>query len=172
MAIRIAYKDAKVGFPFSRRGLVTEAASSFYLPKLIGNAKAMHLITTGAIYPASHKLYDGLFSEVVDTPDGVLPRAVELASEILDNCSTFAWALMRDLIWRPMGSAEEQHLLDSRLLYSMFTSSDNKEGVQSFLEKRKPNFTGTLDKEAPEAYPWWTPVDVKSYAKEASLAKL
>lgn len=166
MAIRVAYKDAKVGFPFARRGLVLEAASSFFLPKLVGNAKAMHLVTTAATYPASHKLFDDLFSEVMDTPDAVLPRALELATEVLDNCSTMAWALMRDMIWRPKDSGEEQHLLDSRLLYSMFSTADNKEGVQAFLQKRKVNFTGTLDKDAPEAYPWWRLIDIRSPEKD------
>lgn len=172
MAIRVAYKDAKIGFPFSRRGLVMEAASSFFLPKLIGNAKTMHLISTAATYPASHKLFDGLFSEVLDTPDAVLPRALEFATEIVDNCSTVAWALMRDMVWRPTGSAEEQHLLDSRILQSMFSTPDNTEGVKAFLEKRKVNFTATLDKAAPEAYPWWSPVDVRSPAKKGDMAKL
>lgn len=160
MAIRIAYKDAKIGFVFARRGLVMEAASSFFLPKLIGNAKTMHLITTGSVYRASDKLYEGLFTETLERADDVLPRAIELASEIADNCSNVSWALMRDLIWRPTNSAEEQHLLDSRIIYHMFSTADNKEGVKSFMEKRQVNFKGTLETDAPSAYPWWTPIDI------------
>lgn len=173
MAIRVAYKDAKVGFIFARRGLVMEAASSFFLPKLIGYSNTMTLVTTGLTYPASHKVFDGLFAETLDKPEAVLPRALEIAKDILENCSGVSWALMRDLVWRPTNSAEEQHLLDSRILYSMFSSTDNKEGVKSFLEKRPVNFTGTMDKDAPDAYPWWPLIDISDPAKvKAAKAKL
>ncbi|KIW08805.1 uncharacterized protein PV09_00739 [Verruconis gallopava] len=165
MAIRIAPKNAKIGFVFSRRGLVMEAASSFFLPKLVGYSKAMHLVTTGATYPASHPLLSDLFSETLDNPADVLPRAIELAQEFVDNCSNVSWALMKDMIWRNPGTAEGAHLLDSRIIYEMFGTTDNKEGVASFLEKRKVNFTGTLEKDAPKAYPWWTPVDVLQFPK-------
>jgi enoyl-CoA hydratase/carnithine racemase len=87
MTIRIAHKDAKIGFVFARRGLVMEAASSFFLPRLIGMSRSLHLVTTGSTYPASHKLMDGLFSELLDTPQQVLPRALELATEITENCA-------------------------------------------------------------------------------------
>lgn len=174
MTIRLAPKDAKIGFVFARRGLVMEAASSFFLPRLIGFSRAMHLVSTGATYPASHKLYDGLFSEVLDRPEQVLPRALEIATEITENCSGVSWALMRDMMWRGKDSAEEAHLLDSRIIYSMFSSKDNKEGVQAFLEKRKVNFTGSMDRDAPSAYPWWTPVDVveRTKAKSQKTSKL
>jgi len=168
MAIRIATKDAKIGFVFARRGLVMEAASSFFLPRLVGLSRAMHLVTTGATYPASHRLYDGLFSELTDRPDQVLPRALELATEYTDNCSGVSWALMRDMMWRGPPSAEEAHLLDSRIIYAMFSSRDNKEGVQAFLQKRKVNFTGSIERDAPPAYPWWTPVDVVERTKAAA----
>ncbi|GMK58554.1 hypothetical protein CspeluHIS016_0505860 [Cutaneotrichosporon spelunceum] len=171
MAIRVAYKGGKYGFPFARRGLVMEAASSFFLPKLVGHGRTMHLVSTGATYPADHALFDGLFTEVMDSPDAVLARALELAAEIVDNCSTVAWALMRDLVWRPTPSAEEQHLLDSRILYSMFSGADNNEGVQAFLEKRSVNFTGTMPKDAPEVYPWWPLIDTRDPVKDAK-AKL
>lgn len=160
MAIRIAYKDAKIGFVFARRGLVMEAASSFFLPKLIGTSKTMHLITTGAVYPAKHHLLDDLFTETLDKPEDVLPRALEIASDVAANCSNVSWALNRDLIYRPTDSAEEQHLLDSRIIYSMFGTGDNKEGVKAFLEKRPVKFTGTLETDAPPVYPWWRPIEI------------
>lgn len=174
MTIRLAPKDAKIGFVFARRGLVMEAASSYFLPRLIGFSRAMHLITTGATHPAGHKLYDGLFSEVLDRPEDVLPRALEIASEITENCSGVSWALMRDMMWRNPGTAEEAHLLDSKIIYSMFSSKDNQEGVKAFLEKRKVNFTGSMDRDAPSAYPWWTPVDVveRPKAKGQKTSKL
>jgi enoyl-CoA hydratase/carnithine racemase len=171
MAIRLAPKNAKIGFVFARRGLVMEAASSYFLPRLVGLSKAMHLVSTGATYPASHKLYESLFSETLDRPEDVLPRALEIAQGMADNCSGVAWALMRDMMWRNPGTAEETHLLDSRIIYEMFSSSDNKEGVKAFLEKRPVNFTGTVEKDAPGAYPWWTPVDVVERAKAQPIPK-
>lgn len=104
----------------------------------------------------------------------MLPRALEIATEITENCSGVSWALMRDMMWRGKDSAEEAHLLDSRIIYSMFSSKDNKEGVQAFLEKRKVNFTGSMDRDAPSAYPWWTPVDVveRTKAKSQKTSKL
>ncbi|KAE9965084.1 hypothetical protein BLS_007856 [Venturia inaequalis] len=165
MAIRVAYSKAKIGFVFARRGLVMEAASSYFLPKLVGLSRAMHLITTGATYPANHRLLDGLFSETVDTPEGVLPRALEIAQEYTDNCSGVSWALMRDMMWRNPGSAEGAHLLDSRIIYSLFDTKDNVEGVKSFLEKRKVDFKGSMADSAPSSYPWWEPINVVERAK-------
>ena len=164
-AIRVAPKDAKIGFVFGRRGLVMEAASSYFLPRLIGYSRAMHLVSTGATYPASHKLFDGLFSEVLERGEDVLPRALEIAVEITENCSGVSWALMRDMMWRNPGTAEETHLLDSRIIYSMFSSKDNKEGVKAFLEKRPVRFTGTIEEDAPSVYPWWKPIDVLERVK-------
>ena len=165
MTIRVIKKDAKVGFVFGRRGIVMEAASSYFLPRLIGFARAMHLVSTGATYPASHKLFDGLFSEVLEKGEDVLPRALEIATDITANCSGVSWALMRDMMWRNPGTAEETHVLDSRIIYSMYGSKDVKEGVKAFLEKRPVKFTGTIEDDAPSVYPWWTPIDVLERAK-------
>jgi len=164
MSIRIAYKDAKIGFVFARRGLVMEACSSFFLPRLIGFSKALHLVTTGATYPASHPLYNSLFSETVDTPEGVLPRALELADEIVKNTSSISTYLMREMMYRDTGSAEGQHLLDSRVIYELFGSKDNTEGVKAFLDKRPVKFTGTMQNDAPDAWPWYQTVDTGNRA--------
>jgi len=165
MTIRIAYKDAKIGFVFARRGLIMEACSSFFLPKLIGHSRALHLITTGSTYPASHPLLQNLFSETLATVDGVLPRALEIADEIVKNTSSVSFALMKELIWRGPSSAEATHLLDSRLIYELFSSADNKEGVKAFLEKRPVKFMGSMDKDAPSAWPWWDPIDTNARVK-------
>ena len=90
----------------------------------------------------------------------MLPRALEIATEVVENVSSVSWALMKDMIWRNPDTAEGAHLLDSRVIYELFGTPDNKEGVASFMEKRKVNFTGTIHKDAPKAYPWWTPIDV------------
>ncbi|EGX42943.1 hypothetical protein AOL_s00215g892 [Orbilia oligospora ATCC 24927] len=169
MTIRVAYRAAKIGFVFSRRGLVMEACSSFFLPRLIGMAKALHMVTTGATYRADDPLVEGLFTALADSPEEVLPKALGLAEDIVKNTSTLAAYLMKEMMYRDTGSAEAQHLLDSRLIYEMFSSSDNKEGVKSFLEKRPPNFTGTIQKDAPSAYPWWQPVSVLGWPKLSRL---
>ncbi|KAK6362350.1 hypothetical protein TWF730_006044 [Orbilia blumenaviensis] len=169
MTIRVAYRAAKIGFVFSRRGLVMEACSSFFLPRLIGMAKALHLVTTGATYRADDPLVEGLFTLLVDSPEEVLAKALTLAEDIVRNTSILAAYMMREMMYRDTGSAEGQHLLDSRLIYEMFSSADNKEGVQSFLEKRPPQFKGTIQKDAPSAYPWWQPVSVLGWPKLSRL---
>ncbi|KAM0259965.1 hypothetical protein ACHAQJ_003058 [Trichoderma viride] len=162
--IRVASKDAKVGFVFGRRGFCLEACSSFFLPRLIGTSKALHLATTGGVYPAGHKLFDGLFSEVVEA-DQVLPTALGIAHEIAANVSLVSATVMKNQIYRTPASPEEAHLLESKLFYSLVRSADAKEGIESFLKKRQPEFKGTIDDDAPPGYPWWAPVDVRARSK-------
>jgi enoyl-CoA hydratase/carnithine racemase len=158
--IRVAYEKAKVGFVFSRRGIIMEACSSFFLPRLIGLSRAIHLTTTGAVYPASHPLFGTLFSETCPTPEATLSRALELADEIATNTSTVSTKLMRELMYRGADSPEGAHLLDSRIIHGLFGSKDNLEGVGSFLQKRQVNFTGQVPQDAPDWYPWWSQVDI------------
>ncbi|KAL3423450.1 enoyl-CoA hydratase/isomerase [Phlyctema vagabunda] len=161
MNIRIVSRAAKIGFVFARRGIVMEACSSFFLPRLIGYGKAMHLITTGAVYPATSPLLSDLFSEIV-APDRVLSRALELADEVARNTSSVSTHLMKDLMWRNPGSVESTHLLDSKILLELFAGKDKKEGVDSFLQKRAPDFKASMDIDAPLAWPWWEPIDIKA----------
>lgn len=174
-AIRVAYSGAKVGFVFARRGIVMEAASSFFLPRLIGLSRALHLTTTGSVYPANHPLLSSLFSEILPTPEATLARGLEIATEIAENTSTVSTALMRDLMYRGPDSAEATHLLDSRLLWALFGKRDNEEGVRSFFEKRKPVFKGNFngdnegEDDVPDAYPWWKPVDVGVLPRRGKL---
>jgi len=160
--IRVACASAKIGFVFARRGIIMEACSSYFLPRLIGLSRAMHLITTGSVYPASHPLFSNLFSEVLPTPEATLARALELADEVAKNTSTVSTKLMRDLMYRGPDSAEGAHLLDSRVIVGLFGSKDNKEGVDSFFEKRPANFQGKMPNDAPNIYPWWEPVAIAS----------
>ena len=160
MNIRIVSEKAKIGFVFARRGIVMEAASSYFLPRLIGFSRAMHLVTTGSVYPAGHELLRELFSEVV--PDErVLERALEIAKEVAENTSMVSTSLMRDLMWRGPGTAEGTHLLDSKVLLELFGGRDKREGVESFLEKRAPTFEGSMEGDAPGVWPWWEPIDTK-----------
>lgn len=123
MNIRIAYKGAKIGFVFARRGLVMEACSSYFLPRLVGHSRAMQAVTTGSTYLATDAVWNGLFAETVDKPDDVLPRALEVALEVVGNTSVVSTYLMKEMMFRDQGSAEGQHLLDSRILYELFRSA-------------------------------------------------
>jgi enoyl-CoA hydratase/carnithine racemase len=157
-AIRVASAQAKIGFVFARRAIAMEAASSFFLPRIVGTGRALHLVTTGEVVPAGSRLLDGLFSEVV-APEQVLPTALRIAEDVARNTSHVATAVMRDLIYRGTGSAEETHLLDSSLLFDIFNSPDVKEGVRAFMEKRSPNFKAD---ERPKNWPWWDDEMLKS----------
>ncbi|TLD36286.1 3-hydroxypropionyl-coenzyme A dehydratase [Venturia nashicola] len=159
MTIRISCKTAKIGFVFARRGLVMEAMSSFFLPRLIGYAKALHVASTGAVYAPDDKLLEGLFSEVLDKPEQVLPRAIQIAEDIAANCSTVSLMLIKELIWRNPGSAESTHLLDSKIMWELYGSADSAEGVKSFMEKRAVKFTDSVINDAPGTYPWWDQIN-------------
>ncbi|CAI6339639.1 unnamed protein product [Periconia digitata] len=122
MNIRIAYAPSKIGFVFARRGLVMEACSSFFLPRLIGHSRAMQVVTTGATYPASSDVWGGLFAETCEKREDVLPRALEVASEVVRNTSSVSTYLVKEMMFRDKGDPERTHLLDSRILYELFSS--------------------------------------------------
>lgn len=159
--VRVASKTAKCGFVFAQRGFCMEACSSFFLPRLVGTSKAMHLVSTGAVYPATHRLFDELFSEVVE-PDQVLPTAIKIAEGMAQNCSIVSTQVMKEMMYRGPKSPEEAHLLESKLFHSLTAPGvDSSEGVMSFLEKRPPKFTGTIENQRPYGYPWWSELDIK-----------
>jgi enoyl-CoA hydratase/carnithine racemase len=156
-AIRVASADAKIGLPFARRGLTMESCSSYFLPRLIGLSKAMHLAVTGSTYVASDPMVSMLFSKVLRTPEETVSYAVTMATDVAENTSLISTKLMRDMmIYGPL-TAEETHVLDSKAFISVVGSKDNMEGMNSFLEKRKPKFNATMEKDAPRFWPWWTP---------------
>ncbi|PGH23920.1 hypothetical protein AJ80_01982 [Polytolypa hystricis UAMH7299] len=170
--IRIATASAKIGFVFSRRGVVMEACSSYFLPRLIGLSRALHLTTTGLTCPASDPLLRELYSEIVPTPQKCIERALEIADDIAKNTSLLSSYLMKEMMYRDMGSAEGQHLLDSRIISAMYGGPDNVEGVKSFFEKRPGKFTSTLEENAPGCYPWWQEVNTASKAQVAGKSKM
>jgi enoyl-CoA hydratase/carnithine racemase len=156
MDVRIASATARFGFVFARRGIVPEAASSWFLPRVVGISQAMEWVATGRLFPAEEALAGRLVSRVVP-PDELLPTARALAREIADNTSGVSVCLARQLLWKMLGADHpmEAHKLDSRLIHAMGASPDAYEGVQSFLEKRPARFTMKVSSDLPDAYPWW-----------------
>jgi enoyl-CoA hydratase/carnithine racemase len=158
MDVRIASEAAKFGFVFARRGIVPEACSSWFLPRLVGISQAMEWVATGRIFGAQEALAGGLVSRVVP-PDQLLPAARALAAEIAENTSAVSVALARQLMWRMLGADHpmEAHKLDSRAIYAMGQSPDGYEGVTSFLEKRPARFSMKVSSDMPAFFPWWKP---------------
>jgi len=156
MDIRLVSESAKIGFVFARRGIVLEACSSWFLPRIVGISRAAEWVLTGRIFGAQEALTHGLVSEVL-TPDGLLPRAREIATEITGNTSAISVALSRQLLWKMLGADHpmEAHRLDSKCMFWTGQKPDAGEGVLSFLEKRPPKFTMKPSSEMPEFYPWW-----------------
>ena len=157
MDVRLASSLAKIGFVFARRGVVPEAASTWFLTRLVGIAQAAEWTYTGRVFSAEEARAGGLVSRVVP-PDALLPTARELAREIADNTSAISVALIRQMLWRMLGAdhPREAHRLDSLGMWHTGRSADAHEGVTSFLEKRPPRFTGRPSKDMPPFYPWWT----------------
>lgn len=156
MDIRLASETARYGFVFARRGIVPEACSSWFLPRVVGIAKALEWTYTGRVFPAQEALEGGLVSKILP-PDDLLPHARALAREIADNTAPVSIALTRQMLWRMLGANHpmEGHKLDSRGVYSRSLSGDSREGSRSFLEKRPPQFPDTVSKNMPSYFPWW-----------------
>ena len=160
MDIRLAAESARFGFVFARRGLVPEAASSWFLPRVVGINRALEWTFTGRVFPASEALAGGLVRSV-HPDDELLPAAYTLAREIADNTSAVSVALTRQMLWRMLGESHPMaaHRVDSDGINAMGRSPDAREGVQSFLEKRPPAFTMRPSTDMPAFYPWWTDPD-------------
>lgn len=156
----IAHSTSKYGFVFARRGITMESCSSYFLPRLIGHARAMYLVTTGAVFPPTAPHFGALFAECYPDKDRVVSRALDIAADIAANVSPLAGALNRALLWRGPEAPEDAHLLESGVLYHMFRGKDQTEGVKAFLEKRGAEFSASLDADAPATYPWWTEADI------------
>lgn len=162
MDIRIASSDARFGFVFARRGIVPEACSSWFLPRLVGISQALEWTYSGKVFPAQEALEGGLIRKVV-APEELLPMARAIARDIIDNTAPVSIALIRQMMWRMLGADDpmEAHKIDSRGIYSRGASADVKEGVMSFLEKRPAKFTQTVSKDMPSYFPWWTEREYK-----------
>jgi enoyl-CoA hydratase/carnithine racemase len=156
MDIRLASEKARIGFVFSRRGLVPEAASCFFLPRLVGISRALEWCYSGRVYSAAEMKAGGLIREVYPE-DELLPAAREMAREIADNTSPVAVALIRQMMWRGLGMTDpmQAHRVDSRGIFTRGRSADVAEGVQAFLEKRPAKFPDRVSADMPDYFPWW-----------------
>ncbi len=158
MDVRLASADARIGFVFARRGVVPEACSTWFLPRLVGIQQAAEWVYTGRVFDAREALAGGLVSRVLP-PAELLPTARALAREIADNAAPVSVALSRQMMWKLLGADHpmEAHRLDSRGMAFTGASADAREGVGAFLEKRAARFTGRPSSDMPPFYPWWEP---------------
>ena len=156
MDIRLASTSSKFGFVFARRGIVPEACSSYFLPRVVGISKALEWCYSGKVFPASEAMEGGLLRSLHE-PEDLLVEARKIAAEIRDNTSAVSITLVRHMMWKMLGADHpmEAHKIDSRGIYHRGKSPDSKEGVVSFLEKRPADFPGKVSTDMPEFFPWW-----------------
>lgn len=156
MDIRLAADDAKIGFVFAKRGLVPEAASSWFLPRVVGISTAMEWVATGRVFPATEGLERGLLRSVHPKAE-LLGVARALGGEIAESTAPVSVALSRQMLWRMLGADHpmEAHKIDSRAIHTRGSSPDVREGVLSFLEKRRASYPMKVSEGMPDWYPWW-----------------
>lgn len=162
MDIRIASTAAKFGFVFARRGIVPEACSSYFLPRVVGISKALEWCYSGRVFPAQEALDGGLLRSLHE-PEDLLSAARAIAEDIRDNTAPVSVALTRHMMWKMLGADHpmEAHKIDSRGIHYRGRSEDSKEGVMAFLEKRDAQFPNTVSSDLPEFYPWWDEPEFK-----------
>jgi enoyl-CoA hydratase/carnithine racemase len=156
MDIRVAADDAKIGFVFAKRGLVPEAASSWFLTRAVGVSRAMEWVSTGRVFLAPEALDAGLVRSI-HPKDELLDVARALGREIAENTAPVSVALSRHMLWKMLGADHpmEAHKIDSRAIDTRGASADVREGVASFLEKRPARYPMTVSEGMPEWFPWW-----------------
>ena len=162
MDIRMASTDAKFGFVFAKRGITLEAASSWFLSKLVGMQTALEWCFTGRVFSAQEALDRGLVRSL-HAPAELLPAARALAREIADNTAPVSIALTRQLLWHMAGQDHpmKAHRIDSRVIQSRGQSADAREGVGSILEKRQPAYPNKVSTDMPDFFPWWDEPEFK-----------
>ena len=156
MDIRLCSTKAKFGFVFARRGIVPEACSSYFLPRVVGISQALEWCYSGRVFLGDEALAGGLVRSVLQPVD-LLAAAKVIAREIADNTSAVSVTLIRQMMWKMLGADHpmEAHKIDSRGIYFAGKAADAKEGVESFLEKRTAKFPLKVSEDMPEFYPWW-----------------
>lgn len=158
MDVRIASDNARFGFVFSRRGIVPEACSSWFLPRVVGISQALEWAFSGRVFSAQEAREGRLVSKLYK-PEDLLPAARSLAREIAENTSQVSVALIRQMMWKMLGADHpiEAHKVDSKGIFVRGSSADVREGVKSFLEKRPAKFPDKVSKDMPAYFPWWMP---------------
>ena len=156
MDVRLASENARFGFVFARRGLVPEAASSWFLTRAVGISQALEWTMTGRVFSAQEAL-EGRLIKKIYKPEELIAAARALAREIADNTAQVSVAMTRQMMWRMLGADDpmEAHKIDSRAIRSRGASGDAKEGVTSFLEKRPAKYPNKVSKDMPSFFPWW-----------------
>jgi enoyl-CoA hydratase/carnithine racemase len=156
MDIRLASEKARYGFVFSRRAIVPEACSSWFLPRIVGIQTALEWTFSGRVFEADEALNRG-FVRSVHAKEDLLPAAKALALEFSEMTSAVSVTLIRHMLWKMLGADHpmEAHKIDSRGVYHRGRSADAFEGVESFLQKRAPVFPGKVSSDLPEFFPWW-----------------
>jgi len=158
MDIRLAAEDARIGFVFARRGIVPEACSSWFLPRVVGISRAMEWVASGRVFSAQEALEAGLVRSLHPAGE-LLDTAYGLAREIADNTAPVSVALARRMLWTMLGASHPMlaHRADSRGMFSRGQSADAREGVTAFLEKRAAAFPDRVSDGLPEVFPGWEP---------------
>jgi enoyl-CoA hydratase/carnithine racemase len=153
MDVRLAADDAKIGFVFARRGITPEAASSWFLPRLVGVQQAAEWVYTGRVFPASEALSGGLVRSL-HPKEEVLAASYDIAREIADNAAPVSVAVSRQLLWRMLAAPTpyDAHVADSRAIHQRGQSSDVREGVTAFLDKRAATFTDSVSRDLPDVF--------------------
>ena len=156
MDIRIASTSARFGFVFARRGIVPEAASSWFLPRVVGIGQALEWSFSGRVFDADEALAGGLVRSLHE-PDDLLPAARAIAADIVENAAPVSVALTRQMMWRMLGADHPMraHSADSRAILERGRSADTREGVTSFLEKRPAAYTDRVSTDLPDVFPGW-----------------
>jgi enoyl-CoA hydratase/carnithine racemase len=158
MDIRLAADSARIGFVFARRGIVPEACSSWFLPRLVGISRAMEWVSTGRVFDAQEALDGGLVRSL-HPGDELLDAARAIAREIAENTAPVSVALARRLMWTMLGAEHPMlaHRADSRAMFARGQSADAREGITAFLEKRPAAFPDRVSDGLPDVFPGWTP---------------
>ena len=154
--IRLASDQARFGFVFNNRGIVPDACSSWFLPKIVGISRALELTYSGRIIDAQEALQLNLVSSIHDS-EKLLSNALDITKKMVQNSAPVSISLTRQMLWRSLESSGpyDAHVIESKAIDSRGASEDAKEGVSSFLEKRPAEFKNKVSSDMPEFFPWW-----------------